>query len=192
MKNGQEVAVCNHRKSRHQPYPCTGNGPEGGSAGRRVTGSVSVRSLHPRRRQEGEGAAHPGGAAAHGQRQSGVICGHCPEEHGPGRAQQGAHWYVQTSLHLAWERVHHCWDSTPEVSVSRQPAASPEKYCHLSLLPATFHGWISQTRQKTLNAKWDGSTALLPWSSVLTCLGVQVSHVFPGDGKLCCHDSNAF
>lgn len=65
---------------------------------------------------------------------------------------------------------------TLDVSVSHQ-------LCHINeqlsreILPSQFAAghlsWmgVSQTRQKTLNAKWDGNTALPPWSSVLSCLG---------------------
>lgn len=69
-------------------------------------GSASVRSLHPRCREEGEGAAHPRGAAEDGQRQSGVICGNCLKEHGLRCPEQGAYRYVQTVL--KWAKAPRC------------------------------------------------------------------------------------
>lgn len=71
----------------------------------------------------------------------------------------------------------HCTDEscTLDVSVPHQPCHINEQLSREILPPQFAAGhlsWmgVSQTRQKTLNAKRDGNTALLPWSSVLTCL----------------------
>lgn len=52
---------------------------------------LTVLGLHPGSGAEGERSAHPGGAAANGQRPCGVLGGHGTAQHGPGRSQQGAH-----------------------------------------------------------------------------------------------------
>lgn len=61
-------------------------------------------------------------------------------------------------------------NSTLGVSVSHQRVLLTAAAFQSNIAP--FHGWESaKPGRKTLRTKWLGSTALLPWSSVPTCVG---------------------
>lgn len=178
-------------KPRENPSAARGSRRGGRVEPRSV--SVSVRSLHPRCRQEGEGAAHPGGAAEDGQRQSGVVCGNCLKEHGLGRAEQGAHWYVRTGRghrgarpwggdprrFRSWEQHTRCFCVTSVVSHKRVLLTAAAFQSNI----APFHGWESaKPGRKPSIPNGLGTQLCFLGAQCPPAWGVQVSCVLPGDG----------